>query len=65
MRSALKHVARRHFFVREMEENKEIRTLTVDTAVNTADIFTKHLDGERHRLLAAQLRGSEGLGVKL
>ena len=58
MRSALKHVARRHFFVREMEENGEIRTLAIDTSVNTADIFTKHLDHatfKKHRAVLLNL----------
>ena len=65
MRSSLKHIQRRHYFVRDMVENGEIAVLKVDTAVNTADVLTKHLDTERHRLLAAQLRGGAGLGVKL
>ena len=65
MRSSLKHIQRRHYFVRDMVENGEIAVLKVDTAVNTADVLTKHLDTERHRLLAAQLRGGAGLGVRL
>ena len=38
---------------------------TQPPAVNTADVFTKHLPVERHRELAAQLRGGKGLGVML
>ena len=48
-----------------MVENSKIAVLKVDTAVNTADVLTKHLDTDGHRLLAAQLRGGAGLGVKL
>ena len=65
MKSGLKHVQRRHYFVRDMVENGEISVLKVDTAVNTADVFTKHLPAERHRELAAQLRGGKGLGIML
>ena len=65
MKSGLKHVQRRHYFVRDMVEKGEIRVIKVDTAVNTADVFTKHLPPERHRELAAQLRGGQGLGIKL
>ena len=50
---------------RDLVESGEIAVLKVDTAVNTADVLTKHLDTERHRMLAAQLRGGAGLGVKL
>ena len=37
----MKHVARRHFFVRDMVEALEIRVPFVRTADNAADIFTK------------------------
>ena len=65
VQSTLPDLQRRHYFVRDMVENSKIAVLKVDTAVNTADVLTKHLDTERHRLLAAQLRGGAGLGVKL
>ena len=38
-----KHIARRHFFVREMVENMKIRVPYVNTADNLADFFTKPL----------------------
>ena len=37
----MKHVARRHYFVRDMVEALEIRVPFVRTADNLADIFTK------------------------
>ena len=39
----LKHVERRHFFVREMVERHVIRIPFVATADNLADFFTKPL----------------------
>ena len=68
MKSGLKHVQRRNYFVRDMVENGEISVLKVDTAVirsYTADVFTKHLPPERQRELVAQLRGGKGLGILL
>ena len=40
-----------------MEAAGEIVAVKVGTNDNTADILTKTLTGERHRTLAAQLRG--------
>ena len=37
----MKHVQRRHFFVRDMVENFEIEVPFVRTADNLADFFTK------------------------
>jgi hypothetical protein len=39
----MKHVARRHFFVRDMVENFEINVPFVPTKENVADFFTKSL----------------------
>ena len=39
----VKHIERRHFFVREMVENMRIRVPFVRTADNLADFFTKAL----------------------
>ena len=41
--SKMKHVARRHFFVREMVEDMRIRVPFVSTIDNLADFFTKPL----------------------
>ena len=38
-----KHIARRHFFVREVVEDHAIRVPFVRTHDNLADFFTKHL----------------------
>ena len=38
-----KHVARRHFFIREMVEKFELRVPLVSTVNNYADFFTKPL----------------------
>ena len=37
----MKHVERRHFFVRDMVEKGEIEVPFVPTAANVADFFTK------------------------
>ena len=39
----VKHIERRHFFVREMVENLQIRVPFVSTVDNIADFFTKPL----------------------
>ena len=41
----VKHIKRRHNFVRECVENMEITVPFVATHENLADFFTKHLDG--------------------
>ena len=62
MRSALKHVSRRHYFVRDMYEAGEVLPTRIGTLDNIADLFTKPLPPERHTMLAARLRrGSTAL----
>ena len=62
MRSALKHVSRRHYFVRDMYEAGEVLPTRIGTLDNVADLFTKPLPPERHAMLAARLRrGSTAL----
>ena len=56
--NALKHVKRRHFFVREMQEAAEVMMVPVASAWNVADIFTKALSEPRFTGLAKRLRGS-------
>ena len=58
--STLKHVQRRHFFVRECVENGELVVLPVDTSRNVADVLTKVLCVARFRELAAALYGGFG-----
>ena len=41
---SLKHVARRHFFVRELVQNGKLNVTYISTDDNVADIFTKPLD---------------------
>ena len=43
----MKHVARRHFFIRECVENHQIRVPFVRTDENDADFFTKVLPGRK------------------
>ena len=43
----MKHVARRHFFVRDMVEEFEIVVPFVRTADNIADFFTKPLNASK------------------
>ena len=42
----MKHVARRHFYVRELVEEGVLRVSFVGTADNWADFFTKPLQGQ-------------------
>ena len=41
-----KHIARRHFYVRDLVEDLTIRVPFVDSANNLADFFTKPLPGK-------------------
>ena len=43
----MKHVQRRHFFVRDMVESFEIEVPFVRTDDNIADFFTKPLQGKK------------------
>ena len=45
--SRMKHVARRHFFIRECVENMQIEVPFVHSDANLADFFTKPLDPKR------------------
>ena len=45
--SRMKHVERRHFFVRECVENMRLEVPFVRTDSNLADFFTKPLDASR------------------
>ena len=55
--NALKHVRRRHFFVRELQDAEEVLMVPVATAANVADVFTKALSEPRFASLAKRLRG--------
>ena len=46
-----KHIARRHFFVRDMVESQELIVPLVNTQDNDADIFTKPLPPKRFKFL--------------
>ena len=46
-----KHVARRHFFIRDMVESQEIVVPLVNTHDNDADFFTKPLSPKRFKFL--------------
>ena len=46
-----KHVARRHFFIRDMVESQEIIVPLVNTHDNDADFFTKPLSPKRFKFL--------------
>ena len=58
----MKHVARRHFYAREMETDGEIRVTRVHTNWNVADALTKALSRDRFRELTAQFRRYRVLG---
>jgi len=46
-----KHIARRHFFIRDMVESQEIIVPLVNTNDNDADFFTKPLAPKRFKML--------------
>jgi hypothetical protein len=46
-----KHIARRHFFIRDMVEAQEIVVPLVSTDDNDADFFTKPLPPKRFKML--------------
>jgi hypothetical protein len=50
-----KHIAIRHFYVRECVTESEIKVKRVDTEAQIADILTKPLPGPRHRVLCKEM----------
>ena len=44
----MKHIQRRHFFVRDMVESFELEVPYVPTADNPADFFTKPMKNASH-----------------
>ena len=48
-----KHVARRHHFLRECVEARELDVRHIRTEFNVSDIFTKALEGKKFRLFRA------------
>jgi hypothetical protein len=53
----MRHVERRHHFLRDHVENVDIEMRYIDTEIQLADIFTKPLDSSRF----ADLRGEIGI----
>ena len=51
----MKHVQRRHFFVRDMVESLEIEVPFVRTADNIADFFTKPLGAAQFHTLRKRI----------
>ena len=47
----MKHVERRHFFVRELVQNGKLNVTYISTDDNVADIFTKPLATKRFKEL--------------
>ena len=56
----MKHVARRHFFVRDMVENYEINVPYVPTDENVADFFTKALGSTKFFAFRKILMNEQG-----
>ena len=54
--TALKHVKRRHFFVREVQHAGEILVMPVDSNNNIADAMTKELKPVRQRELKSKMQ---------
>jgi hypothetical protein len=55
----IRHLERRHHFLRDHIENGDIEMRYIDTIRQLVDIFTKPLDASRF----ADLRGGGGIGV--
>jgi hypothetical protein len=59
----VKHIQRRHFFVRECVENMQLTVPYVNTMDNLADFFTKALEGKHFfRMRDAIMNVPSGLG---
>ena len=56
----MKHVARRHYFVRDMVEAFEINVPYVSTHDNASDFFTKLLDDSKFKKFRSILMNEEG-----
>ena len=54
--TALKHVKRRHFFVREVQHAGELIVMPVDTNNNVADAMTKELKPVRQKELKSKMQ---------
>ena len=50
-----KHIARRHFFIRDMVESQEIIVPLVNTKENDADFFTKPLAPKQFKYLRRRI----------
>ena len=57
--TTMKHVRRRHFFVREAQEGGEVYVLPVESARNVADVLTKVVGAPRYHELCKKLRGGK------
>ena len=54
--STLKHVQRRHYYAREMQDDGAVSVVWIDTKFNVADALTKALKTTRFEELTAQMR---------
>ena len=55
-----KHIARRHFFIRDMVESQEIIVPIVNPQDNDADFFTKPLPPKRFKFLRRKVMNLDG-----
>ena len=56
LNNGMKHVARRHYYVKEMQADGEIEVTWVATKLNIADVLTKALALPQFRELVARMR---------
>ena len=61
----MKHVKRRHFFVRDMVETMEIEVPFVRTADNIVDFFTKPMTAGKFRAFSRARRPSSSVWALL
>ena len=53
--TALKHVLRRHFFVREAEADGAVQVLPIDTTNNLSDLLTKCIEGAKFSAVLSKI----------
>ena len=54
--TSMKHVLRRHFFIRDAESNSVVQVHPVASSDNLADVLTKVVDGPRLSEMLSRIR---------
>ena len=64
LNNGMKHVARRHYYAKEMQADGEIAVTWVETKLNLADALTKALALPQFIALVARMRRLQVLGAR-